>query len=60
MPLLVATGAEDPLAPPAHVEAILEARPDATYAKLAGVGHYAPIEAPKDVAKRIAELAKKG
>jgi hypothetical protein len=27
--------------------------------KLPGVGHYAPIEVPKDVAKLIAELAKK-
>jgi hypothetical protein len=27
--------------------------------KLAGVGHYAPLEVPKDVAKLIAELAKK-
>ena len=35
------------------------ARPDAAYALLAGVGHYAPLEAPKEVAKRIAALAKK-
>jgi len=58
--LLVATGAEDPLAPPRDVKAILEARPDARYAELAGVGHYAPLEAPKTVAKLLAELAKKG
>lgn len=59
VPLLLVAGAEDPLAPPADVEAIRAARPDAAYAKLAGVGHYAPLEAPKDVAKRIAELAKR-
>jgi len=59
VPLLLVTGAEDPLAPPKDVETILEARADAKHARLAGVGHYAPIEAPKDVAKLIAELAKK-
>jgi pimeloyl-ACP methyl ester carboxylesterase len=59
-PLLVATGADDPLAPPRDVEAILEARRDARYTKLAGVGHYAPIEAPKEVARLLADLAKKG
>jgi len=60
LPLVVVTGADDPLAPPRDVEAILEARRDARYAKLPGVGHYAPIEAPKEVAKLLAELAKKG
>lgn len=59
VPLLVATGADDPLAPPRDVEAILESRRDARYAKLPGVGHYAPIEAPKEVAKLLAEIAKK-
>lgn len=58
--LLVATGAEDPLAPPRDVKTILGARPDARYAELAGIGHYAPLEAPKAVAKLLAELAKKG
>lgn len=59
VPLLLVTGSDDPLAPPRDVEAIREARGDAKYVKLPGVGHYAPIEAPKDVAKLIAELAKK-
>ncbi len=58
-PLLLVTGAEDPLAPPRDVETIRSARPDAEYARLPSVGHYAPLEVPKDVAKRIAELAKK-
>lgn len=60
VPLLVATGAEDPLAPPRDVKTILEARPDARYAELPGIGHYAPLETPKAVAKLLAELAKKG
>jgi pimeloyl-ACP methyl ester carboxylesterase len=59
VPLLLVTGAEDPLAPPKDVETIRSARPDAAYVKLAGIGHYAPIEAPKDVAKLLAELSKK-
>ncbi|MBK9090167.1 MAG: alpha/beta fold hydrolase [Holophagales bacterium] len=59
VPLLLVTGAEDPLAPPKDVEAIRSARPDAAYVKLAGIGHYAPIEAPKDVAKLLSELSKK-
>jgi len=58
VPLLLVTGVEDPLAPPKDVETILGARADAKYVKLAGVGHYAPIEAPKDVAKLLAELSK--
>jgi len=60
VPLLVATGAEDSLAPPRDVKAILEARSDARYVELPGIGHYAPLEAPKAVAKLFAELAKKG
>lgn len=60
VPLLVATGADDPLAPPRDVAAILEARGDARYVELPGVGHYAPIEASKEVAKLLAEVAKKG
>lgn len=59
MPLLLVTGANDPLAPPKDVEAICATRPDATYVKLAGIGHYAPVEAPKDVAKLLAELSKR-
>ena len=60
VPLLLVAGAEDPLAPPKDVEAIRAARPDGEYALLAGVGHYAPLEAPREVAKRIAALATKG
>ena len=59
VPLLLVTGAADPLAPPADVETILEARGDARCVRLPGVGHYAPLEAPRDVAKLLAELAKR-
>ena len=59
VPLLLVSGAGDPLAPPKDVETIRSARPDAAYVKLARMGHYAPIEAPKEVAKLLAELSKK-
>ena len=58
-PLLLLAGSEDPLAPPRDVASVRAARPDAAYVELPGVGHYAPLEAPKDVAKRVAELARK-
>ncbi len=58
VPLLLVTGTEDPLAPPKDVEAILGTRADAKYTSLTGVGHYAPIEVPKDVARLLALLAK--
>jgi pyruvate dehydrogenase E2 component (dihydrolipoamide acetyltransferase) len=44
MPLLVATGARDPLVPPKDARAILRARPDATFLELPGRGHYALLE----------------
>jgi len=59
VPLLLVTGAEDPLAPPKEREAILGVRTDARYVKLAGIGHYAPIEAPKEVTKLLSELSRK-
>ncbi|MGA7993156.1 MAG: alpha/beta hydrolase [Thermoanaerobaculia bacterium] len=55
MPLLVATGALDPLVPPRDARAILEARPDATFLELPGRGHYALLED----AERLAEVLRK-
>jgi pimeloyl-ACP methyl ester carboxylesterase len=52
MPLLVATGARDPLVPPKDAKAILSARPDATFLELPGRGHYALLED----AGRLAEV----
>lgn len=51
MPLLVVTGAKDPLVPPKDARAILEARPDATFLELPGRGHYALLEAPERLAE---------
>jgi pimeloyl-ACP methyl ester carboxylesterase len=55
MPLLVTTGARDPLVPPEDARAILEARPDATFLELPGRGHYALLED----AERLAEVLRK-
>jgi pimeloyl-ACP methyl ester carboxylesterase len=52
MPLLVATGARDPLVPPKDAKAILRARPDAVFLELPGRGHYALLED----AVRLAEV----
>lgn len=53
MPLLVATGALDPLVPPRDARAILEARPDATFLELPGRGHYSLLEDPARLAEAI-------
>jgi pyruvate dehydrogenase E2 component (dihydrolipoamide acetyltransferase) len=55
MPLLVATGALDPLVPPNDARAILRARPDAVFLELPGRGHYALLEDPT----RLAEVLRK-
>jgi pimeloyl-ACP methyl ester carboxylesterase len=53
MPLLVATGARDPLVPPKDARAILKARPDATFLELPGRGHYALLEDPERLAEAL-------
>jgi pimeloyl-ACP methyl ester carboxylesterase len=54
MPLLVISGALDPLAPPSSARAIEKTRRDARFVELAGVGHYPMLEAPE----RVAEILK--
>lgn len=53
MPLLVVTGARDPLVPPKDARAILKARPDATFLELPGRGHYALLEDPARLAETL-------
>jgi pimeloyl-ACP methyl ester carboxylesterase len=45
-PLHIVWGMDDPIAVPSMVDTLLAARPDATVARLEGVGHYPMVEAP--------------
>src|SRR5437763_1728806 len=56
VPLLVVSGALDPLAPPASARAIEKARPGARFVELPGVGHYPMLEAPEHVAELLKEF----
>jgi pimeloyl-ACP methyl ester carboxylesterase len=56
MPLLLVSGALDPLAPPASTRAILKARPDARSFELKGIGHYPMLEDPEKVAQILADF----
>ena len=57
MPLLVVSGALDPLTPPASARAIEKARPDAKYFELQGIGHYPMLEDPARMAQILEGLA---
>ena len=56
MPLLLVTGARDPLAPAEELRAILSARRDATLLELAGIGHYALLEDPPRLAAALRDF----
>jgi pimeloyl-ACP methyl ester carboxylesterase len=56
MPLLLATGARDPLAPAEELRAILAARRDATLLELPGIGHYALLEDPPRLAAALRDF----
>lgn len=63
VPFLVIGGEADPLIPGSELEAMMEAAAYAPYSRLLtlpGVGHLAPLEAPEEVAKALAELIEKG
>jgi pimeloyl-ACP methyl ester carboxylesterase len=53
MPLLLVTGARDPLAPAEELRAILSARKDATFLEQPGIGHYALLEDPPRLATTL-------
>jgi len=50
VPLTLIWGQTDPIATPAVADAVVSYRPDATYIRLEGVGHYPHWEAPEVVA----------
>ncbi|HSB64263.1 MAG TPA: alpha/beta hydrolase [Thermoanaerobaculia bacterium] len=56
MPLLLVTGARDPLAPAEELRAILSARKDATLVELRGIGHYALLEDPPRLAATLRDF----
>lgn len=56
MPLLLVTGARDPLAPADELRAILSARKDATFLTLPGIGHYALLEDPPRLATTLRDF----
>jgi pimeloyl-ACP methyl ester carboxylesterase len=56
MPLLLVTGARDPLAPADELRAILGARPDAELLEMPGIGHYALLEDPSHLARALRDF----
>ena len=56
MPLLLATGARDPLAPAEELRAIRSVRPDATLLVMTGIGHYALLEDPPRLARALRDF----
>ncbi|HEX7615648.1 MAG TPA: alpha/beta fold hydrolase, partial [Thermoanaerobaculia bacterium] len=56
MPLLLVTGARDPLAPAEELRAILDARPDAELLEMHGIGHYALLEDPSRLARALRDF----
>lgn len=53
IPLLLVTGARDPLAPAEELRAILDVRPDAALLVMPGIGHYALLEDPPRLARAL-------
>lgn len=58
VPLLLVTGAHDPLVPKDETDSLAKARPDASLVTLPNAGHYALLEDSKKVAKLIAEFVR--
>lgn len=56
MPLLLVTGARDPLAPAEELRAILGTRRDATLLELPGIGHYALLEDPPRLVRALRDF----
>ena len=56
MPTLAIWGEEDTIIPVDHAYAALDARPDCRLEILPGVGHFAHVEAPVEVAELLDEF----
>lgn len=58
VPALVLAGARDRLTPPRQGRDLAAALPDARLVELAGVGHFAPLEAPQATSEHLRALAR--
>ena len=54
MPALVLAGSQDALCPPPLQQELADGLPDAILTLIDGVGHFAPLEAPEQVAEHVA------
>lgn len=54
MPALVIAGSQDALCPPALQHELVDGLPDAVLTLIDGVGHFAPLESPDQVAAQVA------
>ena len=52
-PILVINGVHDPICTPHHHQLVIESAPKATPLTLASAGHFAPLEAPDEVAPAL-------
>ncbi len=59
VPTLVIVGDADRLTPPSHSRRIAAHLPDGELAVLEGIGHMAPLEAPDEVNRLLADLAER-
>ncbi len=59
-PTLLVWGMRDPALPPSLLQGILHDIPQAHAVRLAGVGHFVPEEAPKELAREIASFLANG
>ena len=51
--MIVLTGAEDKVCPPALQDELIQGLPDVDHVILPGVGHMSPLEAPEAVANAL-------
>lgn len=54
-PVLLVSGAADPLCPPAWQSAMLQAQPSAHWVELPRVGHFVPLEAPAGLSRALVQ-----
>jgi pimeloyl-ACP methyl ester carboxylesterase len=53
VPTLVVCGAEDAITPPAEMQSMAQAMPQARYVEIANAGHMMPVERPAEAAEAV-------